>query len=127
MKLAGDPLTIYLLFFIIINLFIYRYDYFFIVLRMRLTEDDLWLANQIKAIKKRFFFVRTKLDQDLHCNLLNYPDTYDEKKVMAEIYDDLEKQLFSNGFPNSEIFLISNKYQGKYDFAKLCQKISHLL
>lgn len=112
-----------------------EYDAFLIFTSSRFTENDFKLATKIKeSIKKKFFFIRTKIDQDA----LNeqrekrmQKEPFDEDAMLKRIQSDClenlrtKKQKDKESFllRNEEIFLISNHYPTKWDFGRLRQAI----
>lgn len=42
-----------------------KYDFFFLLSRERFTSEDLWLAKEIKKRHKKFYFIRTCIDNDI--------------------------------------------------------------
>ncbi|CAF1540885.1 unnamed protein product [Didymodactylos carnosus] len=62
-----------------------QYDFFIIVSCKHFTENDTWLAKEVKKHGKSVFFVRTHVDQDLANERRDRPSTYDETKVLDRI------------------------------------------
>jgi len=101
------------------------YDYFLLLSEGRFSEIDCWLADELVTRKKVFYFVRTKIDQDIRNNSRQ---KMSRVETLQEIREDLRKYLEAHpGFANTppEIFLISNHNPFDFDFAKLNQKMIH--
>ncbi|KAH3727482.1 T-cell-specific guanine nucleotide triphosphate-binding protein 2-like [Dreissena polymorpha] len=100
-----------------------RYDFYIIVCAGRFTENDIWLAETIRQKCKTFFFVRTKVKQDIDYERRVYagPSVFDEKFVLRKIRSNCLDSL-----PISRrgvVFLIDNYEQHLYDFGKLAMAI----
>ena len=97
------------------------YDTFLILFACRFTQNDFELAKKVRAMKKSFFFVRTKIDQDV----------WNEKKkkrikedvTVSAIREDCLASLRSFGADEEVVFLISNYEPNKWDFARLTAAI----
>jgi len=94
-------------------------DCFIIITRDRFTRDDLWFAEEVRKRDKSFFFVRSKIDQDMS-NLEDFSKEIKDKelkKIKNDILQHLPKE--------SKIYLISSKktkksdFRDMYDFPKL--------
>ncbi|CAF2027479.1 unnamed protein product [Rotaria magnacalcarata] len=80
----------------------------------RFTEEDIWLVKQIMSLNKKFYFIRTKIDQDLRNSKDDHPDTYKEDIILQQIRenceDELKKALINNSCNENKqafkIFLI---------------------
>ncbi|XP_062044810.1 interferon-inducible GTPase 1-like isoform X2 [Lepus europaeus] len=92
-----------------------EYDFFIIVSATRFRKNDLDLAKVIKAMKKNFYFVRTKVDFDLQNEQEFKPTTYVREKVIEEIRNKSLKEFQKNNI-EPQIFLISNKDLSAFDF-----------
>ena len=83
-----------------------EYDTFLILTNTRFTEDDIELARQINEQGKKYFFIRSKIDQDVRSAKRSSPESFDEADLLANIRSECSEKLglLSN---NEEIFLIS--------------------
>ncbi|XP_030639314.1 interferon-inducible GTPase 5-like [Chanos chanos] len=95
------------------------YDFFLILSSERFKENDSKLAKAIKKKKKLFYFVRTKIDNDIHAE--SNKSYFNDEKVLQRIRDDCIKNLKSTGKP--KVFLISSLHLGKYDYPKLIRTL----
>ncbi|KAA0703288.1 Interferon-inducible GTPase 5 [Triplophysa tibetana] len=91
------------------------YDFFIILSSERFRENDIMLAKEIKKRKKNFYFVRSKIDNDIQSE--QKKKGFDEQKILSKIRQDCENNLKEMG--NTNIFLISSFELEKYDFEKL--------
>jgi GTPase Era involved in 16S rRNA processing len=113
---------------------IQQYDFFLIISADRFTENDLWLAEQFNHIEKPFYFVRTKIDQSLDNEKHDYPEDYDENRILQKIRDNCY-----NGFGKMQVnkinhldvqdlkvFLISGKlwHSMQWDFPSMVKSLT---
>ena len=99
-----------------------KYDAFLILTAARFTENDLLLAEKIRSMEKSFFFIRTKIDENVRAEKRKR-QSYDEEAMLTKIRSNCLKNLgdlFSN---EKDVFLISNHEPDKWDFARLAQAI----
>ena len=93
------------------------YDTFLILSAGRFTENDLLLVKKVRAMEKSFFFVRTKIDQDV----------WNEKKrkgieedvTLSVIRKDCLENLTELGSDDEDVFLICTDEPAKWDFVRL--------
>ncbi|TRY84529.1 hypothetical protein DNTS_001290 [Danionella cerebrum] len=91
------------------------YDFFIILTSERFTENDIMLAKEIKKLKKSFYFVRSKIDNDISSQQRR--KGFDEQKVLHAIRENCQKNLKDLGDPR--VFLISSFEVENYDFEDL--------
>lgn len=84
-----------------------EFDTFFILTSSRFTEDDIELARQINKQGKKYFFVRSKIDQDIRRAKRSNPESFDEAAVLAKIRSECSKKLDGLLTNKEKIFLIS--------------------
>ncbi|XP_076136025.1 interferon-inducible GTPase 5-like isoform X2 [Alosa pseudoharengus] len=89
-----------------------RYDFFIILTSERFKENDINLAKAIKQKKRLFYFIRSKIDNDI--NAENRRRDFNEERLLDKIRDDCKKNLSSVGKP--QVFLISSFNLNDYDF-----------
>ncbi|RXN16696.1 interferon-inducible GTPase 5-like protein [Labeo rohita] len=91
------------------------YDFFIILTSVRFMENDIMLAKEIRKQKKGFYFVRSKIDNDISSE--KKKKGFDEQKVLSIIREDCQKNLKELGDP--KVFLISSHDLEEYDFESL--------
>lgn len=99
------------------------YDFFILIGAVRFKENDIMLAKEINKSKKMFYFVRSKIDQDI--NAESRKKNFNEEQVLTTIRMSCKDNLRSFGNPN--VFLISTFELEKYDFQKLIDSIAENL
>lgn len=95
------------------------YDLFIIISSERFKENDVFLAKEIQKKQKRFYFVRTKIDNDIRS--VAKTRKFDEQQVLCTIREDCHRNLKELG--NPKVFLISSYDLGKYDFQDLVETL----
>uniref|UniRef100_A0A8C2QCN1 Interferon gamma inducible protein 47 n=1 Tax=Cricetulus griseus TaxID=10029 RepID=A0A8C2QCN1_CRIGR len=95
------------------------YDFFIIISSSRFSLNDALLAQKIKDVGKKFYFVRTKVDSDLYNEEKTKPTTFKKKRVLQKIRDYCLANLSDVGVSEPRIFLISNFDLADFDFPKL--------
>lgn len=96
-----------------------RYDFFIILSSERFKQNDILLANEIQAMDKKFYFVRSKVDSDLHASKIRRKKTYNEGNILNEIRDNCIQSLKDGGIQNPQVFLLSCLELEKYDFLEM--------
>lgn len=96
-----------------------KYDFFILVSRSRFTENDVWLAEQIQALGKKYFFVRSHVGQDIRNYRKAHPTSGDPEKELGHIRTYCEERLESLGQGTIKIYLIDSYMLEQYDFNKL--------
>ncbi|XP_061096448.1 interferon-inducible GTPase 5-like [Conger conger] len=94
-----------------------RYDFFIIIISERFKVNNVLLATEIQRMKKRFYFVRSKIDNSIHAE--KRKKDFDEDKTLSIIREDCMKGLLENGVASPTVFLISSFDLQLYDFPKL--------
>ncbi|XP_060688565.1 interferon-inducible GTPase 5-like [Hemiscyllium ocellatum] len=101
-----------------------KYDFFIIISACRFTENDTKLAKEIKRLGKNFYFVRSKIDNDLDSNRKGGRQ-FNEEEELEKIRNDCVSKLQKAGIPSPRAFLISNFDLNLYDFSLLNKALEH--
>ncbi|KAL0172038.1 hypothetical protein M9458_032349 [Cirrhinus mrigala] len=99
------------------------FDFFIIISSERFKENDIMLAKAIKEKKKLFYFLRSKIDNDIQAE--SQRRDFDEQKVLSQIREDCYINL--KDMDNPEIFLISSFELHRYDFQTLVDTLENQL
>ena len=104
-----------------------EYDMFVIITASRFTQNDKVLAMKLKSRNKPFLFVRAKIDVDFQNEKTKIG--FQEKEMLRKIRQNCYKGLkeVMEMIKEDDIYLISNKYQDRWDFAQLQISISKQL
>ncbi|CAF0808595.1 unnamed protein product [Didymodactylos carnosus] len=106
------------------------FDFFLILSADRFTEEDVWLAKHINKGGKQFYFIRTKIDNDLRNSYEDYPDNYNEENTLETIRKKCLEELIKLNLRTTEsididwskkIFLLSTKFahSNKWNFPQM--------
>jgi hypothetical protein len=102
-----------------------KYDAFLILTMKRFTENDRLLVEKVKSLSKSFFFIRTHIDADYLSQ--KRKKAFDEQAMLRTIREDCLEKLKGTETGHDAVFLISNLYPAKWDFARLTQAILDVL
>ncbi|TFJ96243.1 tRNA delta(2)-isopentenylpyrophosphate transferase [Platysternon megacephalum] len=99
------------------------YDFFVIIASERFKCSHVALAREIERMGKRFYFVRSKVDEDLRNEERDHPRTFSQESVLERLRMDCRKHLQKAGISNPEIFLLSSCEFTKYDAPALVKAL----
>ncbi|XP_073714540.1 interferon-inducible GTPase 5-like isoform X1 [Misgurnus anguillicaudatus] len=103
-----------------------RYDFFIIIASERFRECHIQLAKEIMRMEKKFYFVRSKIDQDI--NNERHKRNFDQKKILDQIRENCINGLKAiGGMDDPVVFLISGRELSKYDFNLLQEQMENEL
>ena len=98
-----------------------KYHTYLIFTATRFTTNDLELAKKVRSIDKKFFFIRTKIDENVRAE--SRKRSFDEKLMLAKIRCNCRESLGDLLTDEQDIFLISNHKPENWEFARLTQAI----
>ena len=96
------------------------YDFFLIFVSNTLSEDDIWMAGELRKLGKPFSFVRSKIDVDID-NAIS--DDKDPEKIIPEIREQLKEALDAELEYTNCMFLISSR---KPDLGEMSDLIRYI-
>lgn len=96
-----------------------RYDFFIIVSSERFKENDIMLAQEIRKRKKLFYFVRSKIDNDIRAE--ETKKSFNKEETLSRIRRNCLENLKQIENPN--VFLISSEDIKAFDFEKLIETL----
>lgn len=96
-----------------------KYDFFFIISSSLFKNSDASLAQKIEDMGKKFYFLRTKVDNDLCNEKKSKPRSFKKETVLQQIRDDCLANLSRIGVPEPRIFLLSSFDEDDSDFPRL--------
>ncbi|XP_045156516.2 interferon-inducible GTPase 5-like [Mercenaria mercenaria] len=103
---------------------LYRFDYFIFMTSDRFRDDDVWLAKQVNALGKLFYFVRNKVGQDIRNNKYDHPKSHSDAAVLDDIRHNCEHNLQKLNLDRKiQIYLTDLHEPEKYDFEKLMDQV----
>uniref|UniRef100_A0A8C6RSP6 IRG-type G domain-containing protein n=1 Tax=Nannospalax galili TaxID=1026970 RepID=A0A8C6RSP6_NANGA len=96
-----------------------EYDFFIIISATRFKENDAQLAKAIAKMNLNFYFVRTKVDNDISNEQRSKPKSFNKESVLQRIRDDSLRHLCEALCRNPPVFLVSSFDVADYDFPQL--------
>lgn len=94
-----------------------KYDFFLIVASECFTDRHAKLCHALKEIKKKFYYVRTKVDVSLDCE--RRKPNFSEDKTLHSIRAYCSDLLVKAGESSPKVFLVSRWDLSKFDFPLL--------
>ncbi|KAM9114242.1 interferon-inducible GTPase 5-like isoform 2-T3 [Pangshura tecta] len=101
------------------------YDFFIIVTATRFTSHHTTLARAIHKLGKRFYYVRSKVDNDLKGE--QRKRNFDKERTLQEIRENCIKNLREAGEASPRVFLLSSWERTEYDFELLQETLENEL
>ncbi|XP_017287205.1 interferon-inducible GTPase 5-like [Kryptolebias marmoratus] len=103
-----------------------KFDFFIIISDTRFRENDVKLAKAIQKMKKKFYFVRSKIDNDLQAEARGKRNV-NEQEILQKIRNDCIQGLQDEGFESPQVFLLSSFDLHLYDFPLLHETLEREL
>jgi len=98
-----------------------KYHTYLIFTATRFTKDDLELAKKVRSIDKKFFFIRTKIDESVRAE--RRKRSFDEEAMLMKIRRYCLESLGDLLSNEQDMFLISNHEPENWEFVRLTQAI----
>ncbi|XP_031594799.2 interferon-inducible GTPase 5-like [Oreochromis aureus] len=95
-----------------------KFDFFIIISAVRFRENDVKLAQEIQRMEKKFYFVRSKIDNDLRAEERSQRE-FKVEKTLSQIRQDCIQGLRGLGIKTPQVFLVSSFQLRQYDFPHL--------
>ncbi|XP_069016559.1 interferon-inducible GTPase 5-like [Embiotoca jacksoni] len=96
-----------------------KFDFFIIISETRFRENDVKLAKEIQKMEKKFYFVHSKIDNDLNAEEKSQRD-FSVEKTLARIRENCVQGLQEQGVA-ATVFLVSSFDLHLHDFPLLQQ------
>ncbi|XP_058139781.1 interferon-gamma-inducible GTPase 10 [Dasypus novemcinctus] len=96
-----------------------KYDFYIIISATRFKKNDAQLAIAVQKMKKKFYFVRSKIDLDLQNEERCKPNSFNKERILQEIRDNCLYNLQKANVKKPQVFLVSNFDVSDYDFPNL--------
>ncbi|XP_030399375.1 interferon-inducible GTPase 5-like [Gopherus evgoodei] len=103
----------------------YQYDFFIIITATRFRDIHANLAQKIQEKRKKFFFVRSKVDQDLEAEMRK--KFYCERTTLQQIREACQGHLQNARVNDTQVFLLSNWEPDKHDFPLLKKTLEEVI
>ncbi|CAI5695132.1 unnamed protein product [Oreochromis niloticus] len=94
-----------------------KFDFFIIISAVRFRENDVKLAQEIQRMKKNFYFVRSKIDNNIKA--AQRKKDFSEERTLTQMREDCIQGLEEQGIKSPQVFLVSSFHPHLYDFSLL--------
>uniref|UniRef100_UPI0037E7206A interferon-inducible GTPase 5-like n=1 Tax=Semicossyphus pulcher TaxID=241346 RepID=UPI0037E7206A len=95
-----------------------KFDFFIIVSADRFRENDVKLAQEFQRMKKKFYFVRSKIDNNIRDEERSQME-FSAERTLTQIRDNCRQGLQAAGVQSPQVFLVSSSELHLYDFPLL--------
>ncbi|XP_074548383.1 interferon-inducible GTPase 5-like [Halichoeres trimaculatus] len=102
-----------------------RFDFFIIISADRFTENDVKLAKEVQRMEKRFYFVRSKIDNNIRDERRSQRE-FSAERTLRQIREKCVQGLEELGV-ESQVFLVSSIDLHLYDFPLLAETLEREL
>ncbi|XP_058051570.1 interferon-gamma-inducible GTPase 10-like isoform X2 [Ahaetulla prasina] len=99
-----------------------RYDVFIMLVTDRFTENDAFLAKEIQRMRKKFYYVRSKIDLSIEGE--RRKRNFNMEKTLETIRNYCEDNLKESSELPERVFLVSNLHVHMYEFPLLREKMA---
>ncbi|XP_017287208.1 interferon-inducible GTPase 5-like [Kryptolebias marmoratus] len=103
-----------------------KFDFFVIISDTRFRKNYVKLAKAIQKMEKKFYFVRSKIDNDLQAEARGKRN-FNEQETLEQIRKDCIQGLQKEGFKSPQVFLLCSFDRHLYDFPRLHQTFNREL
>ncbi|XP_065803828.1 interferon-inducible GTPase 5-like [Labrus bergylta] len=103
-----------------------KFDFFIIISADRFKENDLKLAKEIQKMEKKFYFVRSKIDDNIR-NEKRSQKEFNEERTLIQIRKNCIQGLQDQGLQSPQVFLVSSFDLTLYDFPLLVETLKEEL
>uniref|UniRef100_A0A3B4ZJK0 Interferon-inducible GTPase 5-like n=1 Tax=Stegastes partitus TaxID=144197 RepID=A0A3B4ZJK0_9TELE len=103
-----------------------KFDFFIIISADRFRENDVKLAQEIHKMKKKFYFVRSKIDHNIQDEKRSKKN-FNAETTLTRIRDDCIQGLQQQGIEAPQVFLVSSFDLHLYDFSLLHETLEREL
>uniref|UniRef100_A0A3Q3GAX8 IRG-type G domain-containing protein n=1 Tax=Labrus bergylta TaxID=56723 RepID=A0A3Q3GAX8_9LABR len=103
-----------------------KFDFFIIISADRFRENDVKLAKEIQKMEKKFYFVRSKIDDNIR-NEERGQREFNEERTLTQIRDNCIQGLQDLRLQSPQVFLVSSVDLTLYDFPLLVETLKEEL
>ncbi|XP_041359190.1 T-cell-specific guanine nucleotide triphosphate-binding protein 2-like, partial [Gigantopelta aegis] len=100
-----------------------KYDFFLILSDSRFSTNDVWLAKEIDKRGKRFFFIRTKIDEAMENEQQIRGGDFSASAVLDKIIKDCQNNFKAAQLTDTSVFCISNYHREMWQFEELMEQL----
>ncbi|XP_030575368.1 interferon-inducible GTPase 5-like, partial [Archocentrus centrarchus] len=102
-----------------------KFDFFIIISDTRFRENDVKLAREIQRMKKTFYFVRSKIDNDIRSE--QKKREFSAEDTLTTIRNSCTEGLQNEDIESPQVFLVSAFEPHLYDFSNLGETLEKQL